>query len=86
LDRGALKELLVGITERVELHPSTLECRLHYRINAGEFVASPWGFESNSGVILVAYMSVLSPRAPRRAGVRPVGFPIRLLIEGSADV
>jgi hypothetical protein len=48
VDRAALKQLVSGIMERIELNPSTMECRLHYRINAGEFVASPRGFGSNN--------------------------------------
>ena len=37
VDRAALKELVSGIVERIELNPQTMECRLHYRINAGGF-------------------------------------------------
>jgi hypothetical protein len=43
VDRAALKQLVSRIMERIELNPETMECRLHYRINAGEFMASPRG-------------------------------------------
>ena len=45
VDRSALKELIAGIMDRIELDPTSMECRIHYRIQAGEFVASPRGFE-----------------------------------------
>lgn len=41
LDREALKELMRSVLDKIELCPTTLACRLHYRIAAGDLVASP---------------------------------------------
>ncbi|MRR49401.1 MAG: recombinase family protein [Rhodocyclaceae bacterium] len=45
LDRESLKEVVRSVLESIELCPTTLSCRLHYRIAAGDLVASPRGFE-----------------------------------------
>jgi DNA repair exonuclease SbcCD ATPase subunit len=44
-DQEAVKELLEGIIERIELDPDSHQCRIHYRIDTGEMMASPRGFE-----------------------------------------
>lgn len=43
VDRNALKELLAGVIERIELDPATMAAQIHYRISMGKFVASPRG-------------------------------------------
>ncbi len=45
VDREALKELIGGMLDRIELCPTSLSARLHYRFATGELVASPRGFE-----------------------------------------
>ncbi len=45
VDREALKEMIGGMVERVELCSTSLNARLHYNFAAGDFVASPRGFE-----------------------------------------
>jgi hypothetical protein len=37
--------MIAGMVERIELDPATIICRMHYRINTGDLVASPPGFE-----------------------------------------
>ncbi len=34
-----------GMLEKVELYPTSLQARLHYRFATGDLVASPRGFE-----------------------------------------
>lgn len=41
VDREALKELIGGMVEHVELCPTNLTARLHYKIAAGDLLASP---------------------------------------------
>lgn len=41
IDREALKELIGGLVERIELCPTTLTARLHIKIAAGDLLASP---------------------------------------------
>jgi len=41
VDREALKELIGGLVERIELCPTALTARLHLKFAAGDFVASP---------------------------------------------
>lgn len=41
VDRESLKELIGSALERVELCPTSLQARLHYRFAAGDLVASP---------------------------------------------
>lgn len=41
IDREALKELVGGLVERIELCPTTLTARLHIKIAAGDLLASP---------------------------------------------
>ena len=43
-----LKALIGSVIERVELHPATLECAIHYKIPVRLYVASPRGFEPRS--------------------------------------
>jgi hypothetical protein len=38
-DKAALKHLLADVAERIEFDPARLTCRIHYRINSGEFLA-----------------------------------------------
>ena len=45
VDREAMKEMLGGLLEKVELCPTSLNSRLHYRFAAGDLLASPRGFE-----------------------------------------
>ena len=45
IDREALKEMIGGMLEKVELCPTTFQARLHYRFAAGDLLASPRGFE-----------------------------------------
>jgi site-specific DNA recombinase len=45
VDRESLKVLTAGLLEKVELCPTTLTCRLHYKIATGDLMASPRGFE-----------------------------------------
>ncbi len=45
VERESLKELLGGLLEAVELCPTHLTCRLHYKIATGDLMASPRGFE-----------------------------------------
>jgi hypothetical protein len=65
--REALKDMLASLAEKVVLDPATLECQIHYRIgiDGRNELASPRGFESNSGAILVASWGTLAARAPR---------------------
>lgn len=44
-DAAALKELVCGMVERVELCPTSLTTRLHYSFAPGNLLASPRGFE-----------------------------------------
>lgn len=41
VDREALKELIASLLEKVELCPTSQQARLHYRIAAGDLLASP---------------------------------------------
>jgi DNA invertase Pin-like site-specific DNA recombinase len=41
VDREALKELIGGLVERIELCPTALTARLHLKFAAGDFLASP---------------------------------------------
>lgn len=41
IDREALKEMIEGMLEKVELCPTSLQARLHYRFATGELMASP---------------------------------------------
>jgi DNA invertase Pin-like site-specific DNA recombinase len=50
IDREALKELIRGMVERIELCPTTLTARLHIKIATGELLATPRQSESISGV------------------------------------
>ena len=45
VDREALKELIRGLVERIELCPTSLAARLHIKIATGDLLASPRGFE-----------------------------------------
>ena len=45
IDREVLKEMMGGMLEKVELYPTSLQARLHYRFATGDLVASPRGFE-----------------------------------------
>ncbi len=47
MHRESLKDILGTLAERIELHPETLECRIHYRIGIENRnkMASPRGFE-----------------------------------------
>ncbi len=44
VDREALKEMIGGMLEKIELCPTKESARLHYKLAAGEFLASPRGF------------------------------------------
>ncbi len=44
-DREGLKEFLTGLIERIDLTADGSECVIHYRINTGDKLASPRGFE-----------------------------------------
>ena len=46
-DREALKDFVASMVKQIALDPSNFTCRIHYEIPApaGEFVASPRGFE-----------------------------------------
>jgi len=68
LDAGELRRVLHTLVDRVELDPKTRELTVHYRLNmkpTGVKVASPRGFEHNSGAVLVASSGTLPRRAPR---------------------
>ncbi len=41
VDRAALKEMLAGIIEKIELDPATMTARIHYRVSLGNLRASP---------------------------------------------
>jgi site-specific DNA recombinase len=43
MNRESMKDMLSNLIERIELHPSTFECQIHYRIGIGNNVASPRG-------------------------------------------
>jgi hypothetical protein len=64
--------MLASLADKVVREPANLECRRHGRDtaldSAGKWrnlLASPLGFERNSGIILVASSGTLAPRAPR---------------------
>lgn len=40
-ERGALKDLLAGIIDKIELDPATMQARIFYRISAANALASP---------------------------------------------
>jgi site-specific DNA recombinase len=44
-DREGLKDFLAGLIERIDLTADGSECVIHYRINTGDKLASPRGFE-----------------------------------------
>ncbi len=46
-DRESLKDFVRSMVKRITLDPSNLTCRINYEIpaTAGDFVASPRGFE-----------------------------------------
>lgn len=41
VDRGALKDMLAGMIERVELDAGTMAAQVHYRIGLADALASP---------------------------------------------
>lgn len=43
MEPEALKDFIQSIVERIELDPSTLECRIVYQQHSRELMASPWG-------------------------------------------
>lgn len=47
IDREVLKEMMGGMLEKVELCPTSLQARLHYRFATGDLVASPRGAGDN---------------------------------------
>jgi len=60
MHRETLKDILGSLAERIELHPETLECRIHYRIgieNRNE-MASPRGFARGALRIIMYTASV----------------------------
>jgi len=62
--------VLHTLVDRVELDPKTRKLTLHYRLNVkptGVKLASPRGFDHNSGAVPVASYGTLPRRAPRRA-------------------
>jgi DNA invertase Pin-like site-specific DNA recombinase len=42
-DPGTIKALITSVIERVELHPETLQCAIHYKIPVRLYMASPRG-------------------------------------------
>ena len=84
LDAGELRRVLHPLVDRVELDPKTRELTPHYRLNVeltGVELATPRGFDHNSGPIAVASYGTLPRRAPRRGPQeRPGGGDMTLAV------
>jgi hypothetical protein len=59
IDRGHVKARLRALLSKIEVDPATLSARIYYAIPAatGDSVASPRGFDANSGTAIVVVSS-----------------------------